>query len=174
MSDKLNDALKQALHDYNEEHSSKQAQFSVDLGAKLKTAVDKWIEDETRKKKSELNQTVNQNWEALPKHGPRIHYEYTLRAFDINVYDFDILQTGSVKAPYIGMLDIREILYAQRNFPGNISDPRKYYYTVTNPLKIRFDYMNEQFVPGKVEEGKSSIEADWPDEIVQRVKFSFQ
>jgi len=167
--------MKQAIQEYNEEHASKQVQFGADLGTKLQAAVDKWVEEEANKKKAQLNQLVDQNWQALFKYGPRIHYDYTLRAFDINVNDFDVLQTGSsVKAPYIGVLDIREVLYAQRNFSGNISDPRKYYYTVTNILKVRFDYMNDRFVPAKVEEGKSYIEQDWPEEIVERVKFSFQ
>lgn len=172
LSDKIGNAFKKAIHDLNEEKENRQVEVSAELSEKLKSAIMNWIADESRTRSSQVNQMVEQNWEQLLRFGPRIHYDYFLRAFDFFIRDFDIISTGSVIAPYRGLLDLREVFYVQRNYAEFNSYPKRYCYSVNIPTKIRFDYRNGEFVAGATERAQLSMEEGWPEEIFERVKLS--
>ncbi|MDD5594724.1 MAG: hypothetical protein PHY94_00565 [Candidatus Omnitrophica bacterium] len=172
LSDQIDNAFKKAMHNFNEESANREAQFSAQLSAQLEGAVENWIAQESKVLDAQMNQLVEQNWEHLFKYGPYIHYDYFLRAYDFSIHEFDIIKTGSVIAPYRGMLELREVLYVERNYAKFNSNPRNYCYSVNIPINVRFDYRNGEFVAGTVERMKQSIEEDWPEEIFEKVKFT--
>jgi len=172
LSDQIDNAFKQAMHNFNEESANREAQFSAQLSAQLEGAIKNWIAQESKARNAQMNQLVEQNWEHLFRYGPYIHYDYFLRVYDFSIHDFDIIKTGSVIAPYRGMLELREVLYVQRNYAKFNSNPRKYCYSVNIPINVRFDYRNGDFVAGMVQKDKLSIEEGWPEEIFEKVKFT--
>ena len=136
-------------------------QIAENLQAKLDLAVQDWISQQKKKRSLELNTIIEQHWENLTEFGPRIHRNYYLRDFSYTIINMDVLKSNSMIDPYKAVMNLTEKLFAERYHSPDVTYPEDYYYTVTTPIKVNFEYYNDKFVVTGVEDAKASIDQGW-------------
>ncbi len=170
LPDSIRQAFEEAMKAIDSERLTKQEALATNLKSKLKLAVENWISSTRKKRRLEINKLITQNWENIPKFGRRIHYKYNLRDYAYSEDKIDIIKTESLVVPYKACLNITEKLYAERTHVSNVSDRHKFFYTVTMPFKISFEYRKDKFTVTNTEYGKESIKQGWPEELIRKLK----
>ncbi|OGX19410.1 MAG: hypothetical protein A3K83_00510 [Omnitrophica WOR_2 bacterium RBG_13_44_8b] len=140
-------------------------ELKVDLRTKLDQAIADWILAKKEEKAPWINKIVEQNWEFIPKYGPRAHYDYYLRGFDYRIISSDIVKTESLVSPYVGRLSVLEQLYAEMYHSPDVSFRDNFLYTVTTPIKVKFEYNGSDFVAVETEYEDSGMENAWPEGV---------
>lgn len=135
--------------------------LAVDLRAKLDLAAEDWFMNQEKKRDEELDTLIEQEWENLSEFGPRIHRNYYLRDYSYILINKDIIKTQSIIGAYKAVMNIREKLFAERYHSPDATYPEDFYYTVTTPLRVDFEYYDGKFVVKTTEYGESSIEPGW-------------
>jgi hypothetical protein len=135
--------------------------IAAGLQAKLDSAVQDWISQQKKKMSLELNTIIEQHWENLTEFGPRIHRNYYLREFSYTIINMDVLKSNSMIDPYKAVINLTEKLFTERYHSPDVTYPEDYYYTVTTPIKVNFEYYNDKFVVTGVEDSKGSIDQGW-------------
>jgi len=153
----LEEAIKKIEAQKEREHKK----LASDLQAGLDVAVKDWFAEQENRRKKGLNEVVEQQWENLTEFGPRIHRTYYLRDFSYTLINMDIIKTESVVGAYKAVMNAEEKLFAERYHAPDVSYPEDFYYTVTTPVTVNFEYYNGRFVVSATEYGKSSIEQGW-------------
>lgn len=170
IAEEIEHAFERALKNVEKDKEQAQEMFASELKEKLKSSISKWISQAKKQKESELGKLVNQKWELISKSAPKIHYDYYLRDYEYQENGIDIIKTESLVVPYKAELKVLEVLYVERERSPNVSDLRKFLYTVTTPLKINFDYKGEEFVLINIEKGSTSLKQAWPEEVLRKIR----
>ncbi|MFA6349544.1 MAG: hypothetical protein WCY12_01270 [Candidatus Omnitrophota bacterium] len=165
----VEDALKKAMSRADREKEQKQEELTKKLKLKSEQAKADWIFSQSQKRNSELNRLVDQNWESLFEFGPRIKYDYYLRDYVYSGARVDIVKTSSLVAIHAAHLNAVEKLYVERTHSPNASDRSMFYYTVSTPIKVTFEYDGDNFVVLNIEYGDTSIDEGWPEEIKKKL-----
>lgn len=163
-------AIEKAIKKVYKDKAQQEEVMVAGLEGKLKSAVKGWIAKARNEKDPQMHQLISQSWELLSKFGPRVHYNYYLRGYDYQESEADIVKTDSILGPYKGYSMITEIIYAEREHPVAASDISQFFYTVTTPIKVNFDYRKEGFVFANAERGELSLKQGWPKEMAERRK----
>ena len=166
-SQEIESAIEKAIKKVYKDKAQQEEVMIAALEGKLKSAVIEWISKIKGQKDLEMHQLISQSWELLFKFGPRIHYNYYLRGYDYLESEADIIKTDSILGPYKGYSKITEIIYAQREHPVGASDMSQFFYTVTTPIKVNFDYRKDGFIFVNAERGELSLKQGWPQEMVK-------
>lgn len=163
-------AIEKAIKKVYKDKAQEEEVMVAGLEGKLKSTIKEWITKMKSEKDPQMHQLISQNWELLSKFGPRIHYNYYLRGYDYIESEADIVKTDSILGPYKGYSKITEIIYAEREHPVGASDISQFFYTVSTPIKVNFDYKKEGFIFANAERGELSLKQGWPEEMVKRRK----
>jgi len=156
-SEAIKISFEDALKKVEEEKAMEQARLSTELKNKLNDALEEWIYQKEKNKRSELNRLIDQSWENLPEFGPRFHYNYYLRNYSYKVVTSDVIRMESVITPYKGFAKITETLIAEKEHAPSVSYPEKYFYTAVTPLTVHFEYRNRKFVASETEHDRTTL-----------------
>ncbi|MFH1128323.1 MAG: hypothetical protein V1699_02805 [Candidatus Omnitrophota bacterium] len=167
-SQEIEVAIEKAIKKVYKDKAQQEEVMVAGLEGKLKSAVREWISKIRGEKDPQMHQLISQSWELLSKFGPRIHYNYYLRGYDYLESEADIVKTDSILGPYKGYSKITEIIYAEKEHPAGASDISQFFYTVTTPIKVNFDYKKDSFIFVNAERGELSLKQGWPEEMVKR------
>ena len=167
--DQVEDAFKNAMSRADREREQKQEELTSNLRLKLEQAREEWFLSQSQKRNSELNSLVDQNWEELSRFGPRIKYGYYLRGYAYSGNRIDIVKTSSLVATHTGHLNTTEKLYVERSHTPNVSDKNLFYFTVSTPVKVTFEYEQGNFVAVKTEYGDTTMDNGWPEEVKNKL-----
>jgi hypothetical protein len=167
--DTIGQGVEKAIRNIEAEKEKAQETLKLNLQSKLKKAIDDWILAKKEEKALWLNKFVEQEWEFIPKFGPRGHYDYYLRSFNYEIGSSDIVKTDSLVSPYIGYLEVSERLYAERYHSPHVSYREDFLYTIRTPMRIKFEYNGADFMPVDVKCLDSAMENSWPEEVRKEV-----
>jgi len=171
LPEEIERAVTKAIKDVDKDKIAQEEALLVSIQEKFQSAVDQWMANAKAQKELEVGKLVNQNWEQLSQFGPRIHQIYYLRGYAYSKGDTDIIKTNSMLAtPYKAYLKATETLYVQKEHPAGASDVTQFFYTVTTPLKLNFDYKKDKFVLIGVERVDPSLIKGWPQAIADKLK----
>jgi len=168
--EEISRAFKKAMQEVYAEQEAKQKQDHFQRDAQLESAINEWIASAGRKKQQEINQLVSQEWEKAFRFGPRVHYDYYLRGYDYLLRGREVSRQESLQAPYTAKVIFLERLYVQRKHPASASNVRVFFYTVETPITVQFDYRGGNFFLAAETRGDSTIEKDWTEEAIGRIK----
>lgn len=163
-------AIEKAIKKVYKDKAQEEEVMVAGLEGKLKSTIKEWIAKMKSEKDPQMHQLISQSWELLSKFGPRVHYNYYLKGYDYLENEADIVKTDSILGPYKGYSKITEIIYAEREHPVGASDISRFFYTITTPIKVNFDYKKEGFIFVSAERGELSLKQGWPEEMVKRRK----
>ncbi len=161
LSESVKKGFEEALRKIDAEKEKEDKKLSVDLQEKFNLAVKDWLNDQKKKRNKELNTMITQQWENLSEFGPRIHYDYYLRDYSYIVINMDITKTLSIINAYKAVMNVQENLFAEKYHSSDVTYPENFYYTVTTPVRVDFEYGDGKFVVTASEYGRSSIEPGW-------------
>ncbi len=161
LTESVKKGFEEAIKTIDAQKEKDNKKIAAGLQAKLGSAVQDWISQQKKKRSLELNTIIEQHWENLTEFGPRIHRNYYLRDFSYTVINMDVLKSNSMIDPYKAVINLTEKLFAERYHSPDVTYPEDYYYTVTTPIKVNFEYYNDKFVVTGVEDGKGSIDQGW-------------
>ncbi len=161
ITESVRKGFEEALKTIDAQKEEDNKKIAAGLQAKLDLAVQEWISQKKKKRTLELNTIIEQHWENLTEFGPRTHRNYYLRDFSYTIINMDIIKSNSMIDPYKAVMNIKEKLFAERYHSPDVTYPEDYYYTVTTPIKVNFEYYNDKFVVTGVEDGKGSIDQSW-------------
>jgi len=163
-------AFESALRTIDINKQKEKEELIEGLRVKLNLAVDDYIAKVSRKRGSELNRTIKQNWEELSKYGPYIHYDYYLRDYAYVDIKTDIISTGSLNTPYKAYLTATEKLFVEKEHAPSVSSREKFFYTAAIPFKVNFSYQGDVCVEESVEYKQTSLDQGWPQEVISKLK----
>ena len=163
-------AFEAGMKNFERDKAQTQEALTLELKERLRWAISKWVSEVKKQKDSEIGKTVDQKWELLSKVGPRPHYEYVLRDYEYLENGIDITKTESLVLPYKAEFKVMETLYVERERSPNVSDLRKFLYTVSTPIKISFDSKGDSFTLVNTEKGDTSLKQGWPEQILRKIR----
>lgn len=161
LTESVKNGFEEAIKKIDAQKENDNKKIAESLQAKLDLAVQDWISQQKKKRSLELNTIIEQHWENLTEFGPRIHRNYYLRDFSYTIINMDVIKSNSMIDPYKAVMNLTEKLFAERYHSPDVTYPEDYYYTVTTPIKVNFEYYNDKFVVTGVEDAKASIDQGW-------------
>ncbi|MFA5156059.1 MAG: type III pantothenate kinase [Candidatus Omnitrophota bacterium] len=161
LSESVKKGFEEAIQKLDAEKQKEHKKIAAELQAKLDTAVQDWVNQQKSKRNRELNTIIEQQWENLTEFGPRIHRSYYLRDYSYTIINVDIVKTESMIGAYKAVMNVTEKLFAERYHSPDVTYPQDFYYTVTTPVRVNFEYYHDKFVVTTTEYGKGSIDPGW-------------
>lgn len=161
LTESVKKGFEEAIQKLDAEKEKEQKRLAAELKGQLDAAVEDWINQEKKKRSRQRNTIVEQNWENLTEFGPRFHYSYYLRDYSYTVISTDIFKTTSMIGSCQAVLNVVEKLFAERYHSPDVTYPKDFYYTVTMPIKVNFEYVKDKFIITGIEYGKGSFDHGW-------------
>jgi hypothetical protein len=161
LSESVKKGFEEALQRLDAQKQEEHKKIASQLQGKLESAVQEWLTQQKRMRSRELNTIIEQHWENLTEFGPRIHRNYYLRDFSYTIINTDIVKSESMVDPYKAVMNLQEKLFAERYHSPDVTYPQDFYYTVTTPIKVAFEYYQDKFVVTATEYSKGSIDPGW-------------
>lgn len=165
----IGQGFEKAMRTIEAEKQRAEEELKLRLRSRLDEAIDDWILAKEEERRRGLNQFVKQEWEDIPKYGPRSHYDYYLRDYEYEITGSDIVKTESLVNTYIGFLTVIERLYAEMFHSPNVSYRDDFLYTVTTPIRVKFEYKGGDFIPTDIKYYDSEMENSWPQEVKSEI-----
>lgn len=160
-SEAIQEAFQKAINDVEAVKIKEHEVLKEALRVKLDEAVKEWLSSQEKEKSAQLNKLVEQEWEKLFEFGPYVHYDYFLRDYSYQEVSRDIVKTESMVFPYAGIFEAREKLFVERTHLPGASYREQFLFTVTAPVKVKYEYREGEFVFIDSEYGRPKIEAKW-------------
>lgn len=165
----IGQGFEKAMKNIETEKQKAWEELKLSLQSKLNKAIADWISAKEKEKAQGLNQFIEQTWENIPKYGPRVHYDYYLRDYDYQIVSSDIVKTDSLVSPYTGYLCVIEKLYAEIYHSPDVSFRDDFLYTVLTPIKVKFEYNGNDFIPSDIKYEDSTMENSWSEDVKREV-----
>lgn len=161
LSESVQKGFEEAIQKLDAEKQKEHKKIAAELQVKLDVAVQDWLSQQKSKRNRQLNTIIEQQWENFTEFGPRIHRSYYLRDYSYTIINVDIVKTESMIGAYKAAMNVTEKLFAERYHSPDVTYPQDFYYTVTMPIRVSFEYYNDKFVVTTTEYGKGSIDPGW-------------
>lgn len=160
-------ALEQALKNVEAQKAEERKTLALKYKTQLTQFIDNYLAEKEARKKSQINQVIDQNWEKLPYeyNFTTLHYNYYLRGFDYNVLSSEIKETESLTAPIKAQVVIIEKVYAEKYHTPDISNVNPYFFTVTTAITLNLEFRQDNFALTGADTQIMKIENDCPDKI---------
>ena len=170
----LSEEFKKAMQEFEKAKAKEERAIEKRLVGKLEAIINHWIVSASAENDRKINKLIEQDWK--PRFDPYIQHKHYLRnyAYLDRTRDIEKTESKSILVPYEGSLSIKEVLYLERAPLANV--PRsKYYFTVTKPTKITFEYQEDKnkWTIVDMEYGESTIEKGWPQEVIEKTELYF-
>lgn len=167
----LKEAFEKAMRNVEAEKAKVEENKRKELEASLEKGIVSWIRDAENTRRQQLNKFVPQNWWKFSKiiDIDPVPKDYYLRDFRYAVNRIDIVKTESIANPYKASVSINEILFVELYHSPSISYRNMYFYTITIPLQVDFEYRGSEFFAFGSSAGTISISQGVPQEIEAKI-----
>jgi len=167
----IKEAFEKAMKNVEQEKQRQKQEITAELKQRFEAAIENWIAQTRRKKNSELDKFVDQNWYKFSKtlNITPIHYDYYLRDYAYLLNSADIIDTDSMDAPYKAVANFSEVIYVELTHAAGISYRHEYFYTVTTPITLYFEYRGGRFTLVNSETGKFVFQKGIPAEVENKI-----
>lgn len=161
-------AFEEALKNVEAQKAAERKALAVKCKEKLSQAVTSWISQKEAQKKSELNESIDQDWDrGTITYFYNAHNDYYLRGYNYKVLSSEIKETDSLTAPLKAQVVISEKIYAEKYHTPDLSGINidMYYFSISSTITLDMEYRQDNFVVTNTEIKMLSKDNSYPEEL---------
>jgi len=164
-TESLGEAFQKALKNVEQEKVKEQEELISGLKNKLNLALQDWLSTAAKEKSPQINSFIKQSWEKINELKNSTYYDYYLKDFAYTIVKNDIIKSDSLISPYKAYITINEVLFVEKYHAASVSFREKFFYTVSRPAILSFEYNEGKFAIINTEYKDYSITQGWPEEV---------
>ena len=180
----IQSAFEKAMKEVNRDKAEKEKAEADKVNGIFNEVADKWLYNARDTESANLGKFVKQNWERLfkveyfvrfefnprpPEPDPFVHYDYYLRDFEFIENARGVVKTDALTSPYKGHIDITEKRYVERYHTPNISYIENFLFTINTPIRVNFEYRDNDFVVTSTDIGTDTMDRGWPQKVRDKI-----